>query len=237
MRLTRRYAAALVTGLLLLTACNGDDNEPAPDPPPIGGDEDEDDEDDEDNEAVEDEDEEPYAVPDEIDEAYAEEVINVLLEIDTEVLKIALEQDQGELLDPQAVDRVHAIADGRQRDSFLESLQRYIDDPSTAQGLLPVDEMGVSRFEARGVLHAEPERCMLVVGWWDRTEIATDPPEMDSLVSLSRLDRDVTSLERNPTPWVIREISPMLINDEPVPEERWDDIDFGDDPDRTCEDR
>jgi hypothetical protein len=95
MRQTRRYVAALTAGLLLLTACSGEDNEPEPDPPPIGGDENDEDEDDQDNESVEEEDEEPYAVPDEIDEAYAEEVINVLLEIDTEALKIVLEQEPG----------------------------------------------------------------------------------------------------------------------------------------------
>jgi hypothetical protein len=238
MRLTCRYATALVTGLLLLTACNSDDNDPAPDPPPIGGDEDEDDEDDEDNEAVEEEDEEPYAVPDEIDEAYAEEVINVLLEINTEALKIVLEQEPGEVIDPEAADHIAAISDGARRELALETFQIYIDRPEATESFRPVEEIGVSYFQADGILHAEPESCILAVGRWDLTEVATDPPDEQQLFSLGRLDRETTSVERNPTPWQIRDISPMRdADDQPISEDQWDDLEFGDALDYTCEDR
>ena len=237
MRQTRRYIAALTAGLLLLTACSGEDNQPQPDPPPIGGDEDDGNEDDQDDEPVEEEDEEPYAVPAEIDEAYAEEVINVLLEINTEALKIVLDQEPGETIDPEAADRLAAIAAGGRLEFLMDAYQRYIDQPDLASGFLPTDQMGTSRFEAHGILHAEPEACILAVGWWDTSEVVDDPPEDQSLVSLGPVDRDMTGVDRNPTPWQFREISPMVINDEPIPEERWDEIDFGDELDRTCEDR
>jgi hypothetical protein len=43
--------------------------------------------------------EDPYAVPDEIDEDYVERVINAILEVQSEVLRGALQQEQGENLD------------------------------------------------------------------------------------------------------------------------------------------
>ena len=238
MRQTRRYVAALTAGLLLLTACNDDGNSPEPDPPPIGGEEEDENDDAQDEEDVEEEDEEPYAVPDEIDEAYAEEVINVLLEIDTEALKIVLGQDPGEIIDPEAVDRIVAVNEGDRRLQLMENFQTYIDEPESTDGLLPLDEMGGSRFEAHGILHAEPETCILAVGWWDLTEVATDPPDEQHLFSLGRLDRGTTSPDRNPTPWVLREISPMRdAEGETISEDQWDDIEFGDALDHSCEDR
>ena len=238
MRQTRRYVAALTAGLLLLTACNGDDNDPNPDPPPIGGEEDEENDDAQNEEDVEQEDEEPYAVPDEIDEAYAEEVINALLEINTEALKIVLEQEPGETMDPEAADRIAAISDGVRREMALENFQVYIDQPEATENFRPVEDIGVSRFEAHGILHAEPENCILAVGRWDLTEVAADPPDEQQLFSLGRLDRGTTSVERNPTPWQIRDISPMRdADDQPIPDDRWDDLEFGDALDYTCEDR
>ena len=238
MRQTRRFVAALTAGLLLLSACNGEDNEPQPDPPPIGGDENDANEDDQDNEPDEEEDEEPYAVPDEIDEAYAEEVINVLLEINTEALKIVLEQDPGEVIDPEAADRLAAISAGQRLETALETFQIYIDRPDVADDFRPVSEMGVSRFEAHGILHAEPDNCILAVGPWDLNEIVTDPPDEQHLFSLGRVDRDTTSVDRNPTPWQVRDISPMRdADDQPIAEDQWDDIEFGDALDYTCEAR
>jgi hypothetical protein len=233
MRQARRCVAALAAGLLLLTACSGDNNEPEPDPPPIGGDED-----DQADDVVEDEDEEPHAVPDEIDEAYAEEVINVLLEINSQALKVVLAQEPGETIDPAALDQLGAISAGQRLATALETFQIYIDRPEATESFRPVEEIGVSSFQAHGILHAEPDNCILAVGWWDLTDVATDPPDDQSLFSLGRLDRYVTALERNPTPWQIREISHMRdADDDPIPEDRWDDINFGDALDYTCEDR
>ena len=240
MRQARRYVAALTAGLLLLTACNGDNNSPEPDPPPIGGEEDDEDDGDEFNEAVDEEDEEPYAVPDEVDEAYAEEVINVLLEIDVEALRIALRQEPGETLDSEAADRVAAISDGRRQAAFLETLQGYVDSPEPPERLLPPTEMSATTFHALQVLHAEPDRCLLVAGWWDLSSTTLDAPDRDeiSVFSLSRVDREVTDQGRNPTPWAIRHVAAMADTDgEPIPEDEWSDIEFGDALDRTCEDR
>ena len=237
MRQARPMCAAMTAGLLLLTACNDGDNEPNPEPPPIGGEESEDDDPTE-NEEDPPEEDEPYAVPDEIDEAYAEEVINVLLEINTEALKIVLEQEPGEVIDPEAADRLAAVSAGQRLETALETFQVYVNQPEMRDPFLPTEDIGTSRFEANGVLHAEPDACILVVGWWDLTQVVADPHDDLSLFSLGPVDREVTSSERNPTPWKIHEISEMmLIDDEPVPEERWDDINFGDELDRTCEHR
>lgn len=232
MRRARRHVAGTAAGLLLLTACTG--NEPEPDPPPIGGEYGEDPND----EASEEDDEDPYAAPDEIDEAYAEKVINALLETNTEALKIILQQDPGNVIDPQAADRLAAISTGRRLETALETFQVYIDQPESRDAFLPLDDIGSSRFESYGILHAEPQVCILAVGWWDLTEVVVEPPKDPSLFSLSPVDREVTASERNPTPWQIREISEMMrVGGEPVPEGRWDEIDFGDELDRTCEHR
>ncbi len=236
MRQTRRIAAALSAGLLLLTACGNDADD---NPEPIGGDEDaQEDSDPEPDEGDDENDEEPYAVPDEIDEDYAEDVINALLEVDTEIHIVALQQSPGEPLDLDAADRLHAIAEGDRRDLLMENLQGYVDDPTTAEGLLAPDEMEPTRLEVDAVLHAETERCLIVAGWWDRSGNAVDPPPPDrkSVFSLARVDRDVTSLDRNPTPWRIRAIAPMHSGGEEIPQEQWGDIDFGDALDRACED-
>ena len=238
MRQTRRHVAALTAGLLLLTACSGEDSEPQPDPPPIGGDENDADEDDQDNEPVEEEDDEPYAVPDEIDEAYAEDVINVLLEINSEALATVLRQEPGETIAPEAADQIAAVSDGRRLAQQLEYFQRYIDQPDAAAGFLPPDDIGTSRIDVQAILHAEPDNCMVVVGWWDLTEVAVDPPDVYQVFSLGRLDRDVTAEDRNPTPWKIRQVTPMQDSEgEPVPEEEWDDVNFADAFDHTCEGR
>ena len=238
MRQARRMCAAMTAGVLLLSACNDGDDEPNPEPPPIGGEEDEADDPPEDEDEPPEDEDEPYAVPDEIDEAYAEEVINVLLDIDTEALKIVLQQDPGEVIDPEAADRLAAVSAGQRLASALETFQLYVNQPEAREVFLDTTEMGTSRFEAHGILHAEPDACVLAVGWWDRTDIAVDATDEPSLFSLGRVDRDVTDVDRNPTPWQIREINRMMmIDDEPVPEDRWDDIDFGDELDRTCEER
>lgn len=235
---TRRVAAAMSAGLLLLTACAHDDGND--DPAPIGGENEADPGDADTTDEDAEEEDEPYAVPDEIDEDYAEDVINALLEIDHEILVTALQQEQGEPLDLEATDRLHAIADGDRRKSSLRRLQGYIDDPETAQGLLPPNESKPSQMEVDSVIHAESEHCMLVAGWWDRNGMATDPPpeERKTVFSLSRVDREATSVERNPTPWMIRHIAPLQADDgEPIPDEEWGEIDFADALDRTCEER
>ena len=238
MRQTRRIAAALSAGMLLLTACGNDADD---NPEPIGGDEDaQEDSEPEPDEGDDEDDEEPYAVPDEIDEDYAEDVINALLEIDFEALRIALEQESGENLDFDAADRVHAISDGRRRERFLETLQDYVDDPEPPEALLPSSEMSATRFDAEMVIHAEPERCMIVAGWWDLSNTTVDPPgeEEKSLFSLARVDREVTEADRNPTPWAIRHVSQLTDPDgEPIPAAEWQTLDFGDALDHECEDR
>jgi hypothetical protein len=237
MRDTRRVAAALAAGLLLLTACASNDGG-SDDAPPIGGDEDEDSDDVEN--VDEGDEEEPFAVPDEIDEDYAEDVINALLEIDYEVLVTALEQEPGEALDVEATDRLHAILDGARRDLMMERLQSYIDDPASAEGLLPPEEMNPTYVEVDALIHTEPERCILVGGYWNLEGTATDPPddEMRTVFSLSRVDRSVTDEDRNPTPWAIRDMSPLRDGDQqPIPVTQWDEINFPEDFDRTCENR
>lgn len=235
---TRRVAAAMSAGLLLLTACAHDDGND--DPAPIGGENGADPGDADTTDEDAEEEDEPYAVPDEIDEDYAEDVINALLEIDHEILVTALQQEQGEPLDLEATDRLHAISDGDFRESTMRQLQSYIDDPGNAKGFLPPSESEASQVDVDSVIHAEPGHCILAAGWWDRRGIATDPPprERKTVFSLSRLDREITSRERNPTPWLIRHIAPLQTDDgEAIPEEQWDEIDFADALDRTCEER
>jgi hypothetical protein len=228
MRDTRRVAAALAAGLLLLTACASSDDG-SDDAPPIGGDEDDDSDDVETEDEEEDEDEEePFAVPDEIDEDYAENVINALLEIDTEILVTALRQEPGETLDVEATDRLHAISDGNYRESSMRDLQEYIDAPETADGFLPPDEIEPSRVEVDAILHEEPENCLMVAGWWDLRGTAREPlpPEERALFSLGRVDQEVTDRERNPTPWQLRDLGLLQSGGEPIPEEQWGDLDF-----------
>lgn len=229
----RLPAAALIGASLLLAACTGAEGETDGEVPPLGG---EDGQSTDSGPADDPGNEEPYAVPDEIDEAYAEEVINALLEIDTEALIIALEQEPGEPLGIEAVDRIHAISVGERRATAMEDFQSYVDHPERKDAFLPPDEIAPSRIDLDSIYHYEPDRCLLVVGWWDRTTLAieTSSPDNLSMFSLSRIDRDVTTLERNPTPWAIRHISPMESDGEQIPRERWGDINFGDALDRSC---
>ena len=238
----RRRLAAIVASVLLLGACAGDDDPQVQ--PPVGGDADQandpdgpgdeepDPEGDDDGEN-----DDPYAVPDEIDEAYAEDVINALLAIEGEAVEIALGQEQGEHLAPEAIERFHAVAAGQRLDFLMETYQLYVDEPDLVDEFyLPLEEMGTTNFEAHGILHAEPDHCMLVVGFWDLSETAVDPSDEESLVSLSPVDRDVVEPDQNPTPWQMRGLTAMSANGEPVPEDRWDDLNLGD-LDRTCENR
>jgi hypothetical protein len=229
------YVALVAAGQLVLAGCSSEDAEPESARPAVGLDEPKS-EDGNDEAGSKGQGDEPYAVPEEVDEAYAEEVINVLLKINSDALRIVLEQQPGESIAPEAADRIKAIAAGGRLDFLLDAYQRYIDHPELAHGFLPTEQIGTSRFEAHGILHAEPEACILAVGWWDTSEVVEEPPDEQSLISLGPIGPEITD-DRNPTPWQIRELSPMLTNGEPIPEDRWDDIDFGDELDRTCEER
>jgi hypothetical protein len=227
----RTLATTMTAGLLLLgcTASEDDDlleiqatEEPTPEPT-------------EDPEP-EPEPEDPYAVPDEIDEAYVERVINAILEVQSEVLRGALSQEQGENLDPDLVALHFATTEGRQRTMDLEILQKYIDDPATRGGLLPVDQQGDMRFDVELVIHAEV-RCIIVVGRWDRTRTSTraDSEEVVAF-SLSRIDDAASVSEGNPTPWQWRGSTLMVDSDgEPIDRQFWQGLDYGDVLDHICE--
>jgi hypothetical protein len=181
--------------------------------------------------------EDPYAVPDEIDEAYVERVINAILEVRTEILRGALQQQPGENLAPDLVALHFATTDGRQRASGLETFQRYIDDPTSQEALLPVEALGTSTFSAAELVHSEPDRCIIVVGRWDRSQVS---PEADSdefvAFSLSRAPVSVEVSEGNPTPWQWRGNTALVdTDDQPIEREHWLNLDYGAVLDNTCE--
>jgi hypothetical protein len=182
--------------------------------------------------------EDPYAVPDEIDEAYVERVINAILEVRSEIIRGALQQSQGENLDPDLVALHFSTTEGRQRMNGLESFQRYIDDPESQSALLPADELGNSTFNAEELIHVEPERCIIVVGQWDRRQVS---PEADSdeyvAFSLSRVDSSAEASEGNPTPWQWRGNTALVdTEDQPIDREYWHDLDYGAVLDHSCQD-
>jgi hypothetical protein len=171
----------------------------------------------------------PYAVPDEIDEDYVERVINAILEVRSEILRGALQQEQGENLDPDLMALHFATTEGTERREALDALQEYIDDPATRGGLFTADELGVSTFEIEYLHHAEPDRCMLAIGYWDRTGLSsTAPSREESLTafSLGRLATDASSSPGNPTPWQWRDNRGVdaELSAEEYPDLPWDDV-------------
>lgn len=235
MRRVSRLTAVVVALALAAVGCRGDEPE---DVPPIGGEEAAAVESEPDEEPEEPED--PYAVPDEIDEAYAELVINKLLEIRTEALILALEHDQGETLDSAVGDILASATEGHQLRRDIENFQRYVDVPEDRDLFHSPDEITAQEAEVLSVLHSEPERCIVAVGWWHLEGTTVDPPSEEEayrwLFSLALTDG--SSESGNPTPWKIRHIGAALDEDgNPLPEEMLAEIDLGDGLDRTCEDR
>jgi hypothetical protein len=182
--------------------------------------------------------EDPYAVPDEIDEAYVERVINAILEVRTEILRGALQQQPGENLDPNLVALHFATTDGTQRATGLETFQTYIDDPESRGGLLPPGEMGVMRFESEALVHAEPAACIIAVGRWDRSEISSRADSNEIVIfSLSRLNDSEAVSPGNPTPWQWQDNGLMVdIEGMPIDREYWPDLDYGLVLEHSCED-
>jgi hypothetical protein len=240
----RTLAAVLVAGLLAfgctggedeildLQATPGADSEPTEEP----GDPEPEAEDTEEP-ADEPEPEDPYAVPDEIDEDYVERVINAILEVQSEVLRGALQQEQGENLDPDLMALHFATTEGSQRLTTMDEYQRYIDDPESRDGLISPDEAGTMQFKALEVVHAEPDGCIIVVGYWDRTEVSSiaDPEQLTAL-SLSRISQATEISAGNPTPWQWRGNTVMIdTEDQPIPREHWADLDYSGVLDNTCE--
>jgi hypothetical protein len=228
--------AALAAGSLLLAACQGDDEpdlaelaeaeQPSPtptaDPAP--------------QETEEPEPDDPYAVPDEIDEAYVERVINAILEVQDEVLRGALEQEPGTSLEPELVELHFATTDGAERMQGLEELQGYIDDPDTRGGLLPVDQLGSTTAEVEYLHHVEPESCILLIAYWDRTPISsTAPAREDSLTafSLGRIDGSQERSAGNPTPWAMVDQRGV---DASLSREDYGDLPWVDGLDHHCQD-
>jgi hypothetical protein len=181
--------------------------------------------------------EDSYAVPDEIDEAYVERVINAILEVQSEVLRGALQKQQGENLSEELIALHFSTTEGNQRLDTMEEYQRYIDDPESRNGLLDAPELGTMRFRAIELVHAEPDRCLIVVGNWDRSEVsAVADPEQLVAFSLSRLPTDQDVSEGNPTPWQWRGNTVMVdTDDNPIPQEYWGELDYSSVLDTSCE--
>jgi hypothetical protein len=241
----RALATTVVAGLVLL-GCTGteDDNvldlqaTQEPDAEETEEPEPEETEPEEVDEEEEPEPEDPYAVPDEIDEDYVERVINAILQVQSEVLRGVLQQQQGENLDPDLVGLHFATTDGNERQMRLDNLQRYIDEPERQGNFLPADEIGVHSFRIEQLVHAEPSACIIAVGYWDNSEVVIEPrPEEDfTAFSLSRVPDDAETSEGNPTPWYWRDNAQMAEHGEYIPRERWSDLDYDAALDHTCED-
>jgi hypothetical protein len=181
--------------------------------------------------------EDPYAVPDEIDEAYVERVINAILEVQDEILRGALQQEQGTLLDEELIALHFATTVGTEREAALEEFQTYIDDPTTSDNFLAVEDMGRSSFDVERLIHAEADRCIIAIGRWDISALVREaPPSDDSFAfSLSRAEEDIETSAGNPTPWQWRDVTQMADGSGPIAEGDWDDLDYGTALDNTCE--
>jgi hypothetical protein len=179
----------------------------------------------------------PYAVPDEIDEAYVESVINAILEVQDDALRGALRQDQGQNLSAELTGLVFATSTGAQRQATLERLQTYIDDPATRGNLLPVDEMGRTYFHPERLVHTEADRCIIVIGFWENSEVSSEPRADDDFVafSLARKPSDAEVSEGNPTPWQWQDNAAMVDGGGPIPPDSWDELDYGAALDHSCE--
>jgi hypothetical protein len=228
----RGLATTLAAGLLVVACSGAGDADPAatleatPEPSPTATESAEPDE----------EPEDPYAIPDEIDDAYVERVINAILEVQSEVLRGSLQQEQGTSLAADLMALHFATTDGRQRVLGLEEYQGYIDDPDTRGGLredIPPTSRG--RFTVDYVHHSEPERCVLALGYWDRTELSENAPTREetlTAISLSRVDPSAVS-SGNPTPWQWRH---NLGVDGATAAEEWAALPWGESIDHSCED-
>jgi hypothetical protein len=233
----RRAPTTILVAALLLTACSGgaDDDllelqateEPAasvedPDRSP--------------SPEEEPEPEDPYAVPDEIDEAYVERVINAILEVQAEVLRGALTQMQGENLDPSLMELHFATTDGQQRALGLDEYQSYIDEPETRGGLFDdLDDDARGWFAVEYLHHAEPDGCVLALGYWDRTELSANAPSREetlTALSLSRIADGEEVSRGNPTPWRWRHN--LGVDGDLTPDE-WPALPWDSSLDHTCD--
>jgi hypothetical protein len=181
----------------------------------------------------------PYAVPDEIDEDYVERVINAILEVQSEVLRGALQQEQGENLDPDLMALHFATTEGEQRLLGMTYLQDYIDDPSSRGSLRDAADIDDMTFEADRLLHVEPNQCVIVAGYLDTSGTSTVEVDAKDPVafSLSKASDQEERSEGNPTPWLWQ--SHVLLTDaegDPIPSDYWEDLDFDGHLDNACED-
>jgi hypothetical protein len=239
----RALATTVVAGLVLL-GCTGteDDNvldlqaTQEPDAEETEEPEPEETEPEEVDEEEEPEPEDPYAVPDEIDEDYVERVINAILEVQSEVLRGALQQEQGENLDVDLTALHFATTDGTERMEGLEEIQGYIDEPSRQTNFRDPEDFGASTFSVEHLVHAETN-CIIVVGHWDISETVLEaPPEDDfSAFSLSRIQDDEETSAGNPTPWRWRDSTQMMDAGGVIPREEWEDLDYAAALDHSCE--
>jgi hypothetical protein len=181
--------------------------------------------------------EDPYAVPDEIDEAYAERVINAILEVQAEVLRGALQHEVGQNLDTDLIALHFATTDGRQRALGLDEYQSYIDEPEARGGLFDdLDDKARGRFTVDYLHYAEPDACVLALGYWDRTELSANAPSREeslTAVSLSRIADGEDVSGGNPTPWRWRHN--LGVDGNLAPDE-WPALPWDESLDHTCDD-
>jgi hypothetical protein len=240
----RTLAVAAAAGLLAL-GCSGGEEEildlqatPGADSEPIDEPADPEPEVEETEESAEQpEPEDPYAVPDEIDEEYVERVINAILEVQSEILRGALQQEQGENLDPDLMALHFATTDGAQRLEGLDYFQDYIDNPDN-HDFRDTDALGDMTFSIDQLIHAEQEKCLIAIGRWDVSAalLTEDNPDERVVFSLSRTDEGAEVSEGNPTPWQWRDNGILIDTEgEPIGSEYWNDLDYNSAMDHTCE--
>lgn len=237
-----RQVVLLLVVAMVLVACGNGDNGDEEDPPPIGG-EDVDEpgtsDDSDDPEASEEDDDDPYAVPDEVDEDYAERVINALFEVHAENTRALLEDyEQGESLREPEIRRLDAVFAGDYRTNAQVTLQAIADDPEVRDSYRHPEDIDQTRIHAHRVLHQEDE-CLLVAGEFDVTGVQREDPLEDfervAAFSLSPAPSDGEQSEYNPAPWQLRDVNALVAGGEAIPEDQWDELEFGDTLDRTCE--
>jgi hypothetical protein len=170
-------------------------------------------------------DEDPFAVPDEVNADYVDLVVNELFAIQEGLLIAILSRPPGERIPASESARLETVFTGPWYRAVRSEHSGYAQWQESREGLLDEEEPGRTRWRTEMVLHVEEERCMVVIGEYDNTEVYVEPWDSDIRRVIS-LRRD-GSLRPNPTGWTLHQSAAMIDEDEElIDREHWRSVDY-----------
>lgn len=164
----------------------------------------------------------PFALPDEIDEDYIQLVVDEIMAVRTDAIRLAVEENlQSETPSQEdAMLRIASATTGPAVVSATELISNIIRGSNVEEVYLAPAEMSDDRIEILEVLEADAS-CITLTGLFDRSGTLQDQPSEGTYFAMT-FARDTEDELPNDTMWKLRETVDLIVTDtgEPASQEQ-----------------